>query len=665
MKYDCSLCYLAGTSAKLRVSLSVVPFQVQNPPTFEALSYVWGPTENPDFVTVGETGNDTIAVTQNLAIALRHVRYRRQYRTLWVDAICVNQKDLAERSQQVQLMGSIYGSAARVIAWVGPKTYDSSLALSVLQAIGTSFEVDWNLSTAKSTTEDEETHSTGKLTPTWQGALSKAQVNAIKSLISRPYFRRLWVQQEMRLAKGDTAVIACGLAQLSWNVFGRALLVLRLDLIPKPILEFPYGLPAWHDRLEGVCSLCSPITNKNFFDHVRDHSRCSCSDPKDRVFALLSIYERANPVARHRLEMHPDYEAPVSQIYQEVTRQDIFTLRRLDVLRDCELRQDNPHSLPTWVPDLSRPRLARPTSTGNAAGFTAPDFEFCASDVLRVRGIPMCSLKTAQSFQVGVRTQESIIRVLRQMRPSMSLTNTYVTGSTYLDAYCDALSCGEFVDRYVPPLWQQSQREASTHMLKMIWAAGATERDFANVSNTMTKAQRTGFFTNILTYCNHRTLCTTDRGYIALAPPYARPGDQISVLLGCSDAILLRPDGDRWRVVGECYVPGLDAGEALAGPLPQGYRAVRFYDERRKAWYFRIQNISTKEIQIEDPRFDISEYPEVGSVVDWNLWYSERRIFEKGPFRITREDEFVRLEYPWREENLVKRGVQLRDFYIV
>ena len=655
------------TSAELRVSLSIVPFQVQSPPTFEALSYVWGSTENPDFVTVGETGNDAIAVTQNLAIALTRLRYRDQPRTLWVDAICVNQKDLAERSQQVQLMGNIYGSAARVIGWLGPETHDSSLALTVLQAIGTSFEVDWRLLTAEPATGNAETHFTSKSTATWQGALSKTQSYAVKSLLSRPYFQRLWIHQEIRLAKCHTAVIACGLAQLSWNVFRRAIFVLDRDLIPRPIFDLLSELSAYFDCLEGVISLCLPLNNYNLFSYVHEVSQCLCSDPRDRVFALLSMYERANPSFRDRLDIHPDYDAPVSQLYQEVTRQDIYTRRRLDVLRDCELRQDNPHSLPTWVPDLSRPHLAYPAQTSNAAGFTTPDFEFCASNVLRVRGIPMCSLKTAQSFQFGERTQDSIIRLLRQMRPSMSLNNAYVTGCTYLDAYCDALSCGEFVDSSVPPFWEQ-QRGASTDILRMIWT---TEMDYAGFTDAVyhapaiTVADVTKFFSTISACCDYRKLCTTEEGYVALAPPSARPGDRISVLLGCPCPMLLRPDGDRWRVVGECYVPGLEAGEALAGPLPQGYRAVRVYYEAVKAWYKRFQNISTEQILTDDPRFDISEYPEVGSVVDWDYWNSEERAWKKGPLRITRNDADARLEYPWREENLVKRGVQLRDFYLV
>jgi hypothetical protein len=56
--------------------LNNVPFNTQDPPSYEALSYAWGSNKNPACVTVGEAGSDTIAVTRNLAAALKHLRHR-------------------------------------------------------------------------------------------------------------------------------------------------------------------------------------------------------------------------------------------------------------------------------------------------------------------------------------------------------------------------------------------------------------------------------------------------------------------------------------------------------------------------------------------------------------------------------------------------------------
>ena len=143
----------------------------------------------------------------------------------------------------------------------------------------------------------------------------------------------------------------------------------------------------------------------------------------------------------------------------------------------------------------------------------------------------------------------------------------------------------------------------------MIWN---TELDWDGLEKLSTSDDTYNLLGDVCMACNNRTICTTEQGYITLAPKYAQPGDQVCVFLGCMSSMLLRPAGSRWQVVGECYVPGLAAGEALIGPLPKGYRSVRVLHDGQgqRAWFPRIQNISTHEVTEEDPRFDISEYPE-------------------------------------------------------
>jgi len=95
-------------SDEIRVVLNHVSFDSDNPPQYEALSYVWGSAANPASCKVGQSGNRTIRITENLAVALPYLRYTDRARILWIDAICVNQSNLAERSQQVRLMANIY-----------------------------------------------------------------------------------------------------------------------------------------------------------------------------------------------------------------------------------------------------------------------------------------------------------------------------------------------------------------------------------------------------------------------------------------------------------------------------------------------------------------------------------------------------------------------------
>jgi len=58
-------------------------------------------------------------VTANCEAALRRLRNANSKRILWVDAICINQDDPTERSQQVTLMRDIYRNASNILAWLG------------------------------------------------------------------------------------------------------------------------------------------------------------------------------------------------------------------------------------------------------------------------------------------------------------------------------------------------------------------------------------------------------------------------------------------------------------------------------------------------------------------------------------------------------------------
>lgn len=102
-------------SSDMRVCLHITPFAKETELKFEALSYCWGSPAGPIGIFVGESGNRTIKVTQNIVNALPYLRYPGQSRKMWIDAICVNQQDLEEKSRQIKRMANIYSVASRVI----------------------------------------------------------------------------------------------------------------------------------------------------------------------------------------------------------------------------------------------------------------------------------------------------------------------------------------------------------------------------------------------------------------------------------------------------------------------------------------------------------------------------------------------------------------------
>lgn len=83
---------------------------------YEALSYTWGDLTEKRPI---KCCNEPFLVTENLFPALRHLRYADRGRVLRIDAICINQKSIPERNQQVGIMGHIYKSARKVTIWLG------------------------------------------------------------------------------------------------------------------------------------------------------------------------------------------------------------------------------------------------------------------------------------------------------------------------------------------------------------------------------------------------------------------------------------------------------------------------------------------------------------------------------------------------------------------
>ncbi|ORY13968.1 heterokaryon incompatibility protein-domain-containing protein, partial [Clohesyomyces aquaticus] len=98
---------------------------LKDPPAYKTLSYAWGsPTRNHTVFV----DNKKLLVTENLHTALLHLRNEQRALCIWIDAICINQQNLCERSQQVGMMRDIYKKSKRVYVWLGtPRTHARNL----------------------------------------------------------------------------------------------------------------------------------------------------------------------------------------------------------------------------------------------------------------------------------------------------------------------------------------------------------------------------------------------------------------------------------------------------------------------------------------------------------------------------------------------------------
>ena len=103
--------------------------------SYEALSYAWGQHIFPELL---HTHKGILKITENLALALRSLRFKDRVRYLWVDAVCINQNDSTEKSRQVAMMSIIYKSARRVICWLGLEDESISDTMETLKRLAAS-----------------------------------------------------------------------------------------------------------------------------------------------------------------------------------------------------------------------------------------------------------------------------------------------------------------------------------------------------------------------------------------------------------------------------------------------------------------------------------------------------------------------------------------------
>lgn len=150
-------------------------------PAYEALSYCWG-SEEQGFESVVVNGG-ICNVRQGLATALRHLRLTDQPRRLWADAICINQRCRQEKSKQIDRMDTTYQKAAKVLVWLGKEEEQSRLGMKAIEQMGSHFKGQ----TLK------EVHSQELLLPSVEGYGPSTYLPAIRAIMRREWFSRLWV----------------------------------------------------------------------------------------------------------------------------------------------------------------------------------------------------------------------------------------------------------------------------------------------------------------------------------------------------------------------------------------------------------------------------------------------------------------------------------------
>jgi hypothetical protein len=550
--------------AQIRIHLEIVQLSTEHVPDFEALSYVWGSTEEPVEVWIeSESAPQVLAVTQNLAEALYHLRYETQPRVLWIDAICINQRDIPERNAQIKRMADLYRLSWRVVAWLGPESGDSSLGLDLLRSLGAKIEVNWGFGTMKAIPEDRSEQHWADINEVLP--YNPEEIAAIVGIFERPWFERLWIWQEIWLA-GPSAILVCGKETILWTTLRNAFFCVDIkNWVP---IEVEPSL----DRFELVRRLCMPSLDRSFERLIRDTNFSKCMDPRDRVFALRSLLNPQDVAA----SIEPNYKKEPSKIYTEVFLRTCKKNQELRLMQRCELTRDT-GVMPTWLPNWSVPRTSIALTLVLASGLSAPVLEVVDKQRIRLCGIAVATLENICHHNIWENSRGGNFTRRGCMRDIHKIAHQFRVSNTQLESFCSTLGGGFFTNCFPPEaLYQHPTYPNLPQAIEFV--AGIIETPHFHESDL--SRSECLFLFQVATMLRSRVVYKTSSGTFGIAPKSAEPGDIVAVFLGCHSAMVLRPcDGNTYKVIGESYCFGYSSGEGLLGPLPNTHRMVWVAEE--------------------------------------------------------------------------------------
>jgi hypothetical protein len=576
-------------------------------PNFDALSYVWGSPEGEKTSIYVCEGNMvyTIQILPSLRAALCRLRQTTENRAIWIDALCINQSDHAERSQQVPMMGHIYRRARSVGIWLGEAAEESDVAFDFIPRIIDLSQFDQIIK------DQSSTH----------------QWYALSRLMNRSWFSRRWVVQELAFAK--EARLYCGNKEVDWASFADAatLFAERQQDIVKLFWmspEYAHDAEIFGDVqalgalrliealnrlfrrsedgeiLEGLVNLETLVTSLNVFE---------TKDPRDCIYAVMHLAEDAEDIATGTRQdfqqktvveasyptLPVDYRLPFDEIARGFVAFCIKSSTSLDII--CRPWAPIPHYysstngpfssqqiLSSWMCTLDdsvfeiredghhvRKRgdsfvglPGRPIYQASK-GFPSITFDYIpgnprqdSSSYLEMARFPVdatLSFKAPRMEVKGLRIGSIQALGERAMEGTIPFGWFLEAGwpqrrSPMPEAFYRTLVADRSANGGNPPSWY---KRALEYALTNSGTGDVRLQRMINQSRSTVTAE---LLRRVQSAIWNRRLVITDRGAFGLVPEKAQIGDEIMVLYGASVPVILRRLVSSYWLVGECYIHG-------------------------------------------------------------------------------------------------------------
>ncbi|KAF7541914.1 hypothetical protein G7054_g193 [Neopestalotiopsis clavispora] len=590
---------------------------------YEALSYVWGPSERSTCIQVNERHME---IRRNLCCALTNLRDAKQPRVLWVDALCIDQSSIVERNAQVSIMHQIYSQASRTVCFFGPRRNTTGRLYTMLSELAKEAEAAHPVG---SPDDDSDT------VPAFINSLMASRIESklhdkyvwdlsIMAMAGCDWWQRAWTAQELLLS--PNAVFMIGTRTIRWDTVCKAVdhgirariweaysFGFVMDRAIVPYMSMRILMNRRRTRNFDNGSPSRKLFAADLFEQLALIRYRQSSNPRDKVYAVLGFFNSglsgATDGAGH-LGIKLDYHLPVEIIYCETARSIISNMDCLDVLGTSSASTRS--ELPSWVTDwsdtldkgslLTRDSFGRDRLTHSTRNTPAEARYFDDGRTLCLRGHELASVTAlTMAFPDNVSGSNSEDSAYFEKNPrwfKMALATPAALHKFFANltsAYDSIFSWARFClaepikNTHEDPMsvfWQtlcagtygKGGLEKTSSVFHSWFERLRPVREFMESHPVIHKHvpevafakllgatwDSYGEFWPYMACVHHRRMGRTSSGWLCLLPEGAQLGDIIILVCGGRTPLVIRPSNDGYyTLVGEAYIHGAMDGEAF------------------------------------------------------------------------------------------------------
>lgn len=596
---------------------------------FDALSYVWGGKNQPE--TTIRLNNTEITVTRSLENILRHLgrcintnsssenlwdethplhsshnvwrgfarnvqehdlAFNPRSEWLWIDALCINQDDNAERSSQVQFMRDIYRSATTVRIWFGeedptpiPLNNFETASFAKIRHFGEFGSapvllvfIEQALRHHSTTLKRWASMPVSSMEPGWRNQLhgflqptAKEWAMPEKFFINA-WFSRVWVIQEAAVSNIQNTVVMLGDWEIKWSAVGKASQWFEKNFYSN--MQVQNASAIWNITLQE--SQCLPLLT--LLSTFRNRG---ATDGRDRIYAMLGLAEETFTTLNEQTDqlLEINYDKLQQDVFRDAAACLLERYKNLSIFSHCEYSTENAsNGYPSWVPVWSNPQSCNPFPFYTS--FVDCPFNadlgkemniIISGKVIDLAGVSFDTVETCMEPFDAFRDSQMIYReerdhiatiwdatehALRQENPNYVREQAFGTFLSVLTAGVD--NTGKEAE-LVKDFQKNSRRWVRTYFRDC-----DSQMFFRNWGKGGGGPQEVSVFQNACARaCTNRRIFVTRKGLIGLGPTQTQKGDCVIVLFGGKFPFILRRQADAYVLIGDCYVSRSMHGEIV------------------------------------------------------------------------------------------------------